>query len=339
MMRGSLLALVLGAASLAFAGANTANDTGYTLLFAAMSASSSVSYTGLVHAVRIGDRGAQAAVYRIEHRAPGLTRRVYSSPSDLSADSMLSRGDLLFSIDAKRRRIVETRADAFDDPRLINGSYALVRQNYRAVREDSETFDGRRAIDLALINKYTGRPTMVLRIDEANKMVLDKEEFAPGGSLVSELRFEEIRYVTPSASDFTLPRGYALEESSTFGETPESADRGVEGAGFAVREPRSLPDGFVPVQWNLVTMRGVRTVHLLYSDGVRTVSLFENAKASTLGTAALQPRSLRVGNHDALYAEDEATALLAWSDGSLYYTLVSEAGLVDLERIAASIAR
>ena len=109
----------------------------------------------------------------------------------------------------------------------------------------------------------------------------------------------------------------------------------MRNAGFAAREPRSLPDGFAPVEGNLVEIRGVRTLHLLYGDGIRTVSLFENAKASTLDATRLKPQSLRVGRRSAEYAEDGATALLAWSDGTLYYTLVGEVGVVDLARIAA----
>ena len=140
------------------------------------------------------------------------------------------------------------------------------------------------------------------------------------------------------SADFALPTGYALVRGAAFAASSESPDRAVRGAGFNAREPRSLPDGFAPVEGSLVEMRGVRTVHLLYSDGIRTVSLFENAKASTLDATRLQPQSLRVGGHSAEYAEDGATALLAWSDGTLYYTLVGELGLVDLRRIAASIA-
>ncbi len=44
-----------------------------------------------------------------------------------------------------------------------------------------------------------------------------------------------------------------------------------------------------------------------------------------------------MGGRNAEYAEDGATALLAWSDGTLYYTLVAEVGVVNLARIAASI--
>jgi negative regulator of sigma E activity len=335
MNRANAAAVVFAAASLTFAGANPARDADNALLFAAIAAPSNVSYTGIVEVVRLGSRSAEAEVYRVEHRAPDLSRRVYTAPSGLSGDSVVSKGDLVFSIDSRRRRIVETSNDALDDSVALRANYTLLRENYRVVRKGSETFDGRPAIDLALLNKYSGRVTMLVRIDEASKLVLEKQEFAADGALVSELRFEEVNYTaTIPAADFALPAPYVLVREA--GASSESPDRAVSAAGFAAREPRSLPDGFSPVEGSLVEMRGVRTVHLLYSDGIRSISLFENAKASTLD--ATHPRSVRVGGRSAEYAEDGTMALLAWSDGTLYYTLVGEIGLVDLARIGATIA-
>ena len=189
MKRANVAALALAAGSLTFAAAKPATDPLNALLSAAISAPSDVSYVGVVEVVRMGSHAAEAEVYRVEHRAPNLTRRVYTAPSGLSGDSVVSKGDLAFSIDAKRHRIVETRNGALDDPLALNADYALLLENYRVSRKGSEVFDGRRAIDLVLINKFTRRITMLVRIDEASKLVLDKEEFAPDGSLVSELRF------------------------------------------------------------------------------------------------------------------------------------------------------
>ena len=104
-----------------------------------------------------------------------------------------------------------------------------------------------------------------------------------------------------------------------------------------MHEPRSLPEGFAPIEGTVVELHGVRTAHLLYCDGLRTVSLFENAQASTLEAATLRPRTMRVGAYEAEYAEDGSTALLAWSDGSLHYTLVGEVGQVDLPHLAAAM--
>ena len=344
MKRTSVIALALLAGTLTLANASQPSPSlpagsPDAFLFEAASAPATVSYTGTVEVMRIGSRSAEASVYRIEHRAPDLTRRVYTSPSSLEGDSVVSNGDVSFAIDARRHRIVETRNDAADDSIAHDANFVLLRDNYRVVRKGAQIFDGRRTIDLMLINKHTGRATMLVRIDQASKIVLDQQEFAPDGSLVSELRFDDVTFGPAApAADFALPKPYALVRGPIFGEPSEDLDRVDRSAGFAAHEPRSLPGGFSCVGGNLIDLRGILTVHVLYSDGIRTVSLFENAKASTVDVTRLQPQTIQIAGRSAEYAEDGSTALIAWSDGSLYYTLVGEFGLVDLRRMAASVA-
>src|ERR1700734_899076 len=107
MKRISAVALALAGASLAFAGARPAPDPVDTMLLAAMSTPPNVSYTGTVEVLRIGNHSAEATFYKIEHRAPDATRRVYTAPGALYGDSVIAKGQLVFSIDSKRRRIVE----------------------------------------------------------------------------------------------------------------------------------------------------------------------------------------------------------------------------------------
>ncbi len=338
--RGSAIAgLAVLAGSVALSAAGSVRPGPDALLFAAIAAPSSVSYAGVVEVVRFGSHAAEASVYRIEHRAPDLTLRVYSAPSALSGDSVISKGDLSFSVDARRHRIVETRNAALDDRIAINDNSALLRKNYQFARKDDETFDGRSVVAIVLINKYNRQPAMLVRIDRETKIVLDKQEFALNGSLVGEVRFQSVRYTAAiSTADFALPKQYQLVQGPTFGEPPQSPGSVVRSAGFPARAPKALPEGFAPVEGSLVELKGVRTVHVLYSDGIRTFSLFENASASTLDMAGLQTEQTQVGGRTAQYAEDGAMALLAWSDATLHYALVGELGRSELQKIAASIA-
>jgi negative regulator of sigma E activity len=340
MKRGSLVALLLAAASLGFVSAKPDAPSLDATLQAAIAASSTVSYTGVVQVTRIGDHSSEAAVYRIEHRAPDLTRRAYTAPSSLSGDSVISNGQLDFSIDARRHRIVETRNDALGDSVALNANVALLRENYRVVRKDGETFEGRDTVDLTLVNKHTERTTMVVRLDRSSSLVLEKKEFAPNGALVSELRFDEIRFTRAiPPADFALPKSYALVRGPIFGAASANLGRVVRNAGFAALEPRLLPGGFSAVEGNLVALRGIPTVHILYSDGIRTLSLFENTQPSALDMTRLEPKLLVVNGRNAQYAEDGTTALLAWNDGSLYYTLVGELSLAELQGIADQIRK
>lgn len=336
MKRASILcAALLAAAGLEFASATENPDP---IVTAAIAAPTNVSYVGVVQVVQFGSNAAAANVYRIEHRAPDLTRRDYQSPATLAGDTVVSRGDLTFSLDSPRHRIIEARNAAISY-RLTHGpEYALLMKNYRVMRKGDDSVAGRRTVDVALINKYSRRMTMLVRIDTASKIALDREEFGPTGALVSETRFEEIRYPAEvTTADFSLPRNFAVVRDPTLEETPESPDAVLASAGFAARAPRELADGFAPVEGDFDEVHGMRMLHLLYSDGIRTFSLFESAKRSKLEGAETQAQSMRIGSHDAEYVEDSADGVLSWSDGSVQYTLVGEVGLVDLPHLAAAI--
>ncbi|MBV8148833.1 MAG: hypothetical protein JO092_07060, partial [Candidatus Eremiobacteraeota bacterium] len=232
-------------AALSVAGAVSHAEAPDGLIYDAMAAPATISYAGIVQSVRIGNRGSEACVYRIEHRAPNLTLRQYTSPSNLVGDWLVSKGDMSFSVDTKRRHVTETRNAAINDQIAIDNNYLLLRQNYRAVTRGNETFAGRHAIDVVLVNNYTHHTAMLVRIDMPSKIVLDKQQYAGDGSLLAETRFEEISFsANVPSSDFDVPEGYAVEQGPSFG-SPSDDPNGVIGrAGFDAREPKFLPDGF-----------------------------------------------------------------------------------------------
>lgn len=308
------------------------------LVYDAMAAPATISYSGSVETVRIGNAGSEASVFRIEHRAPNETMRRYTAPSALAGDYVITKGVQTYSVDVKRRRVVAGKNDAVNDQIAIDNNYLLLRQNYLATKRGAESLDGRDVVDVALINRYTHRTTMIVKIDSETKLVLDKQLFAGDGSLLAETRFTEVRFGdTMADADFAVPRDYSSEKGPTFATPSDDPHRVTASAGFAVREPKFLPDGFSPVEGSIVTLRGVRTLHVLYSDGLRTVSLFENDAATAVNMNGLHRQATTIGAESADYAESGPTTLLAWRDRSLHYALVGEIELTELKRIAGSI--
>ncbi|HEY1974931.1 MAG TPA: hypothetical protein VGG89_00110 [Candidatus Baltobacteraceae bacterium] len=327
-------ALVAGIPS---AGA-TGEEPADALVYDAMAAPATISYAGTVQMVRIGNAGSQASVFRIEHRAPNMTMRRYTTPSTLAGDYVITKGVASYSVDVKRRRVVAGKNDAVNDQIAIDNNYLLLRQNYRAVKRGAETVDGREVADVALVSRYTRQTTVIVKIDTATKIVLDKQQFAGDGSLLAETRFEEVRFGAPMPdADFALPRGYANVSGPSFATPSDDPHAVTANAGFAAREPRFLPDGFSPVEGSIVTLHGVRTLHVLYSDGLRTVSLFENDASATVNMGRFHPQPTTIGGSAADYAESGPTTLLAWRDRGLRYALVGELELAELKRIASSI--
>jgi negative regulator of sigma E activity len=328
--------LAAAAATLSISAASPVRDPIDTLVYQASTAQSGVTYTGLVQSVDFNDDDAQAVVYRVEHRPPDFTSRIYVAPEKLKGDEVLVRGADGYFIDARRRKIVETQNDAVLDPVGQSDDYALIRLNYRASARADESFDGRHVKVVALVNRYTSATTMVMRIDDSTKLVLDRQEYAPDGSVLSETRFQEVRYAgSLPDSDFKVPSGYSTVQGPRFGSSTRNVASLAHNAGFDARVPRSLPEGFSAIEGHVANVHTDPTVHVLYSDGIRTVSIFENAGNGSTPRATATPT--RVGNDDANYLTRGRETLLSWSDGTLQYTLVGDLNIDELRKLAASL--
>lgn len=325
-------------ASLSLASATASDEPADGLVFDAMTAPQSVSYVGVVQVVSIGNQGSQACVYRIEHRAPDLTQRTYLSPPRLRGDVIVTRRRQSSFVDVRHHRVLDSRNAAADDQIARDDNYLLMRANYRAVKQGAGTFAGRQVRNVALVNKYTSRVTMLLGIDEQTKLVLDKQQYGSDGSLVEEVRFEEVRYTAniPDA-DFSVPHDATVIAGPSYDVPSKDVAGLVRTVGFAARVPAFLPDGFSAVDGHVITVKRVAALHLLFSDGIQTISLFESAGDAVVDMQPLHPRPVSVAGRDALYAEEGPTALLAWDDGAVHYALLGDLRLEELERIASSL--
>ncbi|MDQ2664108.1 MAG: hypothetical protein M3Y18_08775, partial [Candidatus Eremiobacteraeota bacterium] len=257
----------------ATASAAQGNPQPEQLLRAAVNAPNHVSFVGQVQTISYGQSRSEAAVYRIEHGAPEATRRWYIAPQSLYGDSVVSRGSTIYDIDVKHNRVIVSKDDAIDDQVALDDNFGLLLHNYRAVMSPNDSVAGRVARTVLLINKYTGQAALRIWIDAETNLVLQKEQYAGNGAITSSMRFEAVRFVAALPHQvFQIPTsGYERVQGANHG-TPSSDLGGVvRTAGFAARFPRTIPHGFVPVTGNVTAIRGVRSLHLLYSDGVRTV--------------------------------------------------------------------
>lgn len=310
------------------------------LLREAADANAHLSYTGQVQHVDFGKSRANAVLFRIEHRAPDLTRRWYLAPDSVYGDSIVNRGDMSYDVDTHAHRIIVSHNDSLSDQVALDDNFGLLERNYRPVLGPGGSVAGRKAIEVILVNRYTGQTVMRVEIDAQTKLVLQKERYSSSGSVTHQIRFENIQYTNniPLAL-FTVPSSGYVRMQGVNREPPEdSLQKGVSRAGFKARWPRFLPEGFVPVAAGVSTVKGIQTLHLLYSDGLRTISLFENARGAAVDMSHFAVHSARLGANTARYVEDGPTTLVAWHDDRLHYALVGAISHDELLHIAASVA-
>ena len=334
------LAFFVTAASVSSAATAPSPSDPTALLRASMLAPQSISYVGQLETVRFSSSHAVATIVKIEHRAPSLTRRWYVAPEALYGDYIITRGPSTYQFDTKDSKVTISRVPADDDQVAASGTFSSVLENYRALYARAETVADRPTVSVELVNKYTGERAMRLWIDRDTNLVLKKEEYHANGAVASQTRFEELRYTgsIPDALFSTqAPSGYAQVAGQNVVTPSLDIDRTIKDAGFSPYRPQDLPQGFKISSADVTNVNGVRTLHLLYTDGLRSISLFENAKDAAADFGSLRPKTTHFEGHPADYIEDGPTTLLTWKEHGLAFALVGDLQLPELVSIAQSV--
>jgi len=311
------------------------------LLSDALRARQSISYMAQVQAIHFGPSGSVATIAREEHLAPDQTHKLYIAPQEMYGDSVVIHGAATYSYDAQHQRVVISHGPALDAQVITNGNLALLLANYRPIIGAPEIVAGRPTIPCALVNRFTGERVMRVWIDAQTRLILQKETYHADGTIGSRTQFDNVRYTQaiPSALFATpIPSGYRVVDDNAPTSKASDVERVVKDAGFTPASPRYLPEGFTVVSADVSTLKGVKTLHLMYSDGIRSLSLFENAANASADFGHLKPATTKIQNRDALYVNDGSTTLLSWKNSGLTFALVGDLDLKELKAIAASVS-
>jgi negative regulator of sigma E activity len=339
--RGSSTA-ALAVVALAFAAftADAAAPNADELVRAAADASKHISYVGEFSSTRWGPSQALATIVRIEHKAPNDTRRTYLAPETAYGEYTVTRGSKTYDFDVHHDTLMTTENLAPENAVAYNNNIALVFANYTAVEGPQEAVAGRTAQTVSLVNRHTGERMMRLWIDAQTKIVLAKEFYHSDGSLATRMRFDEIRYTDdiPAGIFATdLPDGFHVEPGRRFAAPTTDIGAAVRNAGFRPVGPRYLPEGFSLISADSSEIKGVKSLHLLYSDGLRNLSLFQNASDAAADFGNLHPTAIAFEGHDAHYVKDGPTTLLTWREHGLAFALVGDLDVKELVEIAISV--
>ncbi len=315
------------------------------LLRASVDAPKSVSYVGQFETVRFSSSHAVATIVKIEHRSPDQTRRWYVAPEALYGDYVIQRGSVVYEFDTKHDKVTVTHNPLLDDQVATADNFDRVLANYRAIDDGPGVIAEHPTNSVELVNKYTGERAIRVWLDAKTHLVLKKEEYHGNGAVASQTLFDDLRYTDsiPEAVFSTVsPSGFSQENGTELAMPSTDIDRSIKNAGFTPYTPHDLPQGFVLSNASVDTVTnagggGVRTLHLLYADGLRSVSLFENSTGASADFGNFHPKTTQFEGHDASYVEEGPTTLLTWKEHGLHFALVGDLLLPELVAIAKSV--
>lgn len=310
------------------------------LVRTALEAPKHISYIGQLQTIHWGQRSATATIQQVEHLAPSSTRRTFLAPDAMYGEYDITVGATTTKIDPKQRRAVVDDNPAIDSVAENNATLALLATNYRAILGPVEIVAARPATTVALVNKFTGERTMRLWIDNQTKVVLAKERYRSDGSVAWRARYDEIRFTNsfpPALFSTVIPPGFQELAQRRFADMLASLQAAVDQLDFKIVEPHYLPDGFKEIGADISSYRGLRNLHIMYTDGIRALSLFENDSDAAADFGDVKPSITHFEGHDAQYVTTGPTTLLVWHEKGLSFALVGDLDLQELTAIAISV--
>lgn len=153
-------------------------------------------------------------------------------------------------------------------------------KNYRARHTGYETIAGRPAYAISLFDS-SGRLARRLFVDRDRFVVLRTQVFDGRGTLIAQTTVKQIDFLPEVPVElFTVPADYwpPVRPRPSPRQCQASLAALQKAAGFPVRPPRWLPESYRLKSACILhgsAACGCRVVHLNYSDGVRSLSIFE----------------------------------------------------------------
>jgi outer membrane lipoprotein-sorting protein len=306
----------------------------------AVAADDHVSYSATLTSVAYDGDHAVSTVARIDHQAPYSWRIWYMAPSDAYGRLILSDEQRTYQYEPNLKRVIShdwsESAPGVAEPVDI----ATVLRNYSLSMGPASSIAGRSAHSLALISRHTGVLAQRIWLDDKTKLILRRENYNSDGAVTEQTSFDSIRIgvsFPPGLFTLAVPKGMTLVPGFDYGKSTQNTAGVLRSANFKFAEPKYLPDGFSLVSGSVATHDGVQTVQLVYGDGLRTFSLFENATARMPNFDEATPKPLLVGSATAEFANVSGETLVSWNAGGLNLTLVGDLSEKESATIGASI--
>jgi len=333
-------------------GAPLSQEQIYRLLVKVTRAPAEVAYSGTFTAVMNHSGRMGTVVVQVSH-APGTRDQVtILAPRDL-AGRIARRGD-----DAFRGNLGGPggfRVLSPDARKRVSEDLSLLLANYSLTASDGETVAGRATYRIDINPKYPGRAQKGIWVDRATGIVLKVTADRPYDADSLEVHFDSIvqtpdvwslpaNYSPPAPDSSPLRLESALDGSESGGWLgilrPSELDRIQDlasGESFRLLSPQYLPRGFVLDEVDEVRVphgRDRDAVHLLYSDGLSSISLFLEAPEP------LWPDRIRhffLGRPIGRKVHERGFAVVEGEKDGTRYVLVSDIIADDLAKMASSL--
>jgi outer membrane lipoprotein-sorting protein len=314
--------------------------SGSDLYRQAVVADEHVSYYATMTTVVYEGDHAVSTVARIDHRAPDSWRIWYMAPADAYGRLILSNEHQAYQYEPNLHQVIShdwnTTAPGVAEPVDVDA----VLKNYSVEVGSASSIAGRATHSLSLVSRYTGNVAQRIWVDDKTQLIMRRENYNVEGAVTMQTSFDSIRIgasFPPELFSLSVPKGMTLVRGYDYGKATENTGGILKVAKFTFAMPKYLPDGFSLLSGSIAERNNIQTVQLVYGDGLRTFSLFENGTSRLPSFDQATPKPVFVGELSAEYADVDGQTLVSWNDGGLNLTIVGDLSEKESAKIGASI--
>lgn len=286
-------------------------------------------------------------IVRISHQAPGDFRFVYSAPTHYRGWIILQVGEEQWTYVPQKNEVLQG-APHIPASRAPAAKFSLLSRNYLLhVAPRATRIADRKAYELSMMSRSTGRPLHRIWIDPYTGIVLRREDLRPDGTYAFVSYYSEIQFnptfpknlfsvaqlAKPGARFLHMGEPRRGAQAAAAMRLPVSKIRTALGGAAIV--PKKLGRYVLQSAW---IMPGAPTLEIHYSDGLKALSLSESVRTSRYPTTV-------PGSHPVIFARGEVGRgarrhgfnLLNWDTARLNLTLVGDVSMQALAAYAREV--
>ncbi len=271
-----------------------------------------LGYVASVTVITLGSAGVSLASSEVERDADGVRVR----PGTVVVAGGGDEGSLRSPTRLLRIAGVEPWPDQL----------ARLRRKYLLALEEQVHLDTGPAVPVTLTERHGGLPREILYADVDTGLLVRRETFAADGEPVRLVAFTALRPDDHGGGGRGLPGG--ADQQSDERSTGDGEVAGLRAAGFVV--PGSLPRGYDLLDAVEVPAASGPTLHLLYGDGLHSLSVFQQrGRLDRDGVAGA--RSVTTPGGGTVWRWPGAQPRrLVWGGGDRTFTVLCDAPLEEL---------
>ncbi len=225
--------------------------------------------------IYVSDHGTESYINYLIHVHPDFAQISCLFPPERAGRILYIKKSNMYIKDAESDTLYHRGSGFHSSPLGLEKEHIdLILGNYSAAIEGDTVFIGMNAVVMSIQPNMSDRPGYRLVVEKEHGLILMLSKFSPDNERIFGFRFSEVTFnpcLEPSLTNFD-PDSYPIvgREFVDFDSLDELADR----FGYPLGQFADIPGGFKLNQKRLLKRHGRDTVHLVYTDGLSTVSFF-----------------------------------------------------------------